>query len=112
MNSQRRLVGMGYSGHEEGKNNPAMQNIPQVGPIPCGGYTINAPFDSATHGPYCLRLEPDTTNEMFGRSGFLMHGDSVVHRGMASLGCIIQLHDVRQQVWKSNDHRLRVVSGI
>jgi hypothetical protein len=111
LNAQRRLVGMGYSGHDEGKNNPAMQNLSRVGPIPCGTYTIGAPFDSESHGPYCLPLTPDTDNEMFGRSGFLMHGDSIVHPGMASLGCIIQLHAVRETVWKSGDHRLKVVCG-
>ena len=103
------LVGIGYSGHGEGKNNPALQDQHDVGPLPCGTYTIGAPFNSATHGPYCLRLEPDAANQMFGRSGFLMHGDSIVHPGMASLGCIIQMHAVRQAVWTSGDRRLEVV---
>jgi hypothetical protein len=26
----------GYSGHREGKNNPEMQNVVGVGPLPCG----------------------------------------------------------------------------
>jgi hypothetical protein len=111
LNAQRRLIGIGYSGHAEGKNDPALQNEPNIGPIPCGTYTIGAPFDSPGHGPYCLRLEPDPANQMFERSGFLMHGDSIVHPGMASMGCIIQLHAVRLQVWESGDHKLEVVPG-
>ena len=34
---------LGYSGHGEGKNNPAMQKVPNVGPIPVGKYTIGQP---------------------------------------------------------------------
>lgn len=103
------LVGIGYSGHESGKNNPAMQSHRGLGPIPCGVYIVGLPFDSPEHGPYCLRLTPQPENEMFGRSGFLMHGDSIVHPGMASLGCIIQLHATRQRVWESGDHLLEVI---
>ena len=111
LSSKRRLVGIGYSGHDQGKNNPALQSVPGEGPIPCGTYSIGAPFECPSHGPYCLRLEADSSNTMFGRSGFLIHGDSIVHPGMASLGCIIQLHAVRQLIWDSGDHRLQVVSG-
>ena len=111
LDAGQQLVGIGYSGHSEGKNNPSLQNVADIGPIPCGDYTICAPFDSPSHGPYCLPLIPDLTSPMFGRSGFLMHGDSIVHPCMASLGCIIQLHDTRIKVWQSGDHRLRVVAG-
>jgi hypothetical protein len=112
LDAKRRLISIGYSGHAEGKNNPALQSHANLGPIPCGTYTITAPFDSPDHGPYCLRLAADASNQMFARAGFLMHGDSVVHPGMASLGCIIQLHAIRMRVWESDDHRLNVVSGL
>lgn len=101
-------VAFGYSGAGDGKNNPAMQEVHNVGPLPRGGYTINAPQDTVTHGPYVLPLTPDTENEMFGRAGFLMHGDSVVHPGTASEGCIIMPRAVREQVWGSGDTRLTV----
>lgn len=106
------LVGVGYSGKGPGKNNPAMQEVQFVGPIPCGFYTIGAPFESEKHGPYCLPLTPDKDNTMFGRSAFLIHGDAKFHLGEASEGCIIQARDVRERVWNSGDHRLQVVSGI
>ena len=103
------FVGKGYSGAGEGKNNPQAEGEPNVGPIPKGTYTIEAPVDTVTHGPYVLRLDPNEANEMYGRAGFLMHGDSVVHPGTASEGCIIMARPVREQVWASGDITLEVV---
>lgn len=102
-------VAFGYSGAGDGKNNPAMQDAHNVGPIPQGAYTINEPKDTVTHGPYVLPLTPDAENEMFGRAGFLIHGDSVVHPGTASEGCIIVPRAVREQIWASGDTRMTVV---
>ena len=34
-------VSAGYSGANEGKNNPAMEDVPDVGPIPRGDWTIS-----------------------------------------------------------------------
>ena len=99
----------GYSGAREGKNNPDMQDVANVGPLPRGNYSIDAPVDTVTHGPYVLRLEPAAENEMFGRAGFLIHGDSVVHPGTASEGCIILARAIRERIWKSGDHKLAVV---
>lgn len=91
------LLGTGYSGFEQGKNNPALQAIHDVGPIPRGLYMIGHPQDlnGGSHGPYVLPLSPDPGNEMAGRSGFLLHGDSLELPGFASRGCIIQTHSVR-----------------
>src|SRR5689334_15812598 len=78
----------GYSGHGEGKNNPAMQAVRDVGPIPCGRWSIEGPpIDTAVHGPFVLHLEPEPGTDTFGRSGFLIHGDSREHPGEASHGC-------------------------
>lgn len=105
------VVGIGYSGFADEKNNPEAQDIHQVGPIPCGVYEIEPPRDTHTHGPFVLPLKPDPANEMHGRDGFLMHGDSVHAPGTASLGCIIQSRDVRTKVWASGDRQLKVVQG-
>ena len=105
------VVGIGYSGLGNGRNNPQAEAIHQVGPIPCGLYTVQPPRDTQTHGPFVLPLTPDPSNEMFGRDGFLMHGDSVRAPGTASLGCIIQSRDVREKVWQSGDRQLKVVTG-
>lgn len=104
------VVAQGYSGHGDGKNNPAMQNVRQVGPIPCGFYDIGDPVDTISHGPFVLPLEPNPENEMFGRSGFRIHGDSKEHPGEASIGCIIMPRPVRERVHQSGDTVLKVVS--
>ena len=105
-------VARGYSGFESGKNNPDMQNVPNVGPIPQGGWTIEKPaYDSPDHGPHVMRLIPRPETETLTIVGFLMHGDSVQHAGSASHGCIIMPRPIREQVSSSPDNDLEVVSG-
>lgn len=106
------LVGVGYSGAPSAKNDLTQVSVRDVGPIPPGGYSIAAPVDTQTHGPYVMWLTPDPTNLMFGRSAFGIHGDSVVSPGTASEGCIIMSRDVRTRIWNSGDHELRVVDKI
>lgn len=100
---------VGYSGQPECKNDPTKCSIPNKGPIPPGRYTIEAPRDTETHGPFVLGLAPHPENEMFGRSAFLIHGDSVSKPGTASQGCVIQPRAVRERVWASGDRELEVV---
>jgi len=105
------LVGTGYSGFDNGKNNPDMQAVPDVGPIPRGDWTIvGPPFNTAEHGPFVLRLDPSPATNTFGRDGFLMHGDSIQAPGTASKGCIIMPRTVREAVWNSGDKELEVVA--
>jgi len=111
-------VAVGYSGYDnpqtgqQGKNNPDLESVPEVGPIPVGQYSIGAPEDTVTHGPFVLPLTPDAANQMFGRDGFLIHGDSVVEPGTASRGCIIMARPVRDEVATSGDAALEVISGV
>jgi type VI secretion system (T6SS) effector TldE1-like protein len=108
-----RHAATGYSGAGEGRNNPAMESVPNVGPIPRGEWRIiGPPRNSADHGPYVLKLEPTADTETFGRSGFLMHGDSKQHPGSASQGCIILPRAVRESVWNSGDRDVKVVAEI
>lgn len=122
-------LGYGYSGAPPlGKNNAAMQDTRDVGPIPQGLYTIHLPPQCLSdlsgappricvycggagthkHGPFVLRLEADPENEMFDRDGFLIHGDSIEHPGYASKGCIVLSRPIREQIAQSLDQRLRV----
>jgi hypothetical protein len=104
-------VATGYSGSGSGKNNPEMQQIRNVGPIPQGDWTIvGPPINTAEHGPYVLALKPAPDTNTFCREGFLMHGDSVQSPGAASQGCIILARTVREQVWNSDDRDLKVVA--
>lgn len=107
-----KLLASGYSGFGIAKNDPAAQEIPNQGPIPQGEYLIMPPQDSLTHGPFAMRLYPEADNEMYGRSGFMIHGDSLEHPGAASDGCIILTRTARETIWSSGDHQLQVVSGL
>jgi hypothetical protein len=105
-------VDNGYSGCDEGKNNPSMQAVVDMGPIPQGSWTIiGPPFATTEHGPNVLRLEPVVGTNTFGRDGFLMHGDNVHFPGTASKGCIIMPPNTRLGVWASQDLTLEVVAA-
>lgn len=105
-----KLVATGYSGFGAAKNNPAMESHVNVGPVPRGRWTIDLEsFDSETHGPVCMRLMPCHGTETFGRGGFMVHGDSIAHPGMASHGCIILPRPVRTAISQSGDSDLEVV---
>lgn len=103
------ISGNGYSGHDPHKNDIGAQNIPNVGPIPVGKYTIGPPFTHPACGPVSMRLSPEPGNQMFDRAGFLIHGDSISRPGRASDGCIILPRDIRQQIADSDDNDLTVV---
>lgn len=103
-------LGTGYSGQPECRNDPSKCGVHNHGPIPPGRYSIGAPIEhTESHGPFVLPLTPHPDNEMHGRSGFLIHGDSVAHPGTASQGCIIMGRAVREAVRASGDDELEVV---
>ena len=111
LNDEGKLVCVGYAGREAGKNNPHMQNVIGIGPLPRGFYTAQTPADDAVVGKYAMRLIPDPSNEMFGRNSFFLHGDSTEHPGLASHGCIVMPRAVREQFWSTcKDHRIEVVT--
>jgi hypothetical protein len=120
--------GCSYAGRGEGKNNPVLQDVragcrlsqgewvpvdgltpDDWGPLPCGLYVMQSPVDTTTHGPYVIWLTPDEANEMFGRSGFGWHGDSLENPGLASEGCICSPRTLRNSGWASPDHQLQVI---
>jgi hypothetical protein len=108
------LVATGYSGSGAHRNQPADQSVADLGPIPAGAYSLGAPecVDAPEpHGPFVIRLIPAASNQMFGRDGFLIHGDSVEHPGTASHRCIILPRAIREAIAGSGDHDLRVVSS-
>jgi Protein of unknown function (DUF2778) len=101
------LFSSGYSGHGVGKNEPSAQQVPNTGPIPVGAYQIGLPFDDPHKGPCVMSLTPHPANLMFGRSGFLIHGDNATHD--ASEGCIILPPWARQSLARSGDKLLVVL---
>src|SRR5450755_2460166 len=74
----------GYSGSGAGKDNPQMEGVPEVGPIPAGTYRIGMAYDDTKRkngkGPVVMRLTPQNHNA-HGRTNFLIHGDSIEHPG-------------------------------
>jgi hypothetical protein len=104
------VSGIGYSGAVGFKNDPANCQLKMRGPIPPGFYTITKPsFNDPTHGPVVMRLTPDPANNMYGRDGFMIHGDSIEHPGAASEGCIILSRPVREDIEASPDAILQVI---
>lgn len=110
-------VALGYAGWDdgdgicepgEGKNLPGAEAIRNVGPLPVGRYHIGPPMHHPTAGPYTLRLEPDPSNDMHGRSGFLIHGGNA--NGSASQGCIVLPLAARAMITNSLDYELVVVA--
>lgn len=113
-NAAGELVATGYSGHGDGVNNPALEGVRNVGPLPRGRWMIGPPRDvpiGGAHGPYVLPLTAKAGTETYGRDGFLIHGDAVEHAGAqaASEGCLILARPIRERLWSSGDHELEVV---
>jgi hypothetical protein len=99
------FVATGYSGAAAGRNNPAEQAVPNLGPIPQGLYRIGPPFDAVRQGPCVMRLTP-LGHDALGRDGFLIHGDNLTHN--ASTGCIILPRATREAIAASPDRDLVV----
>lgn len=103
----------GYSGHDYGLNNPGLEIITSAGPIPQGGYTIGPEQLNVTRTglklPSSMRLTPNADNWMYGRGGFLIHGDNSKGDRSASEGCIVLTKNIRDRIGRSEDNVLRVI---
>ena len=94
---------LGYSGRGVGKNNPLYERVPNVGPIPRGVWIIGKAFNTPDHGPIVMTLMFNRNvghaeTSPFGRSGFLMHGDSAERPGLVSKGCIVLPRPTREVI--------------
>lgn len=96
-----KFEGTGYSGTGDGRNNPDMQNVQNVGPIPQGGYVIGESYDDPHLGPCVMHLDAKDGTETFGRSLFRIHGDDARHD--ASHGCVILGPAIRHLIAASPD---------
>jgi|SRR5579863_3957749 len=101
------FVAAGYSGAGTGRNNPTLEAVPNVGPIPRGLYRIGPRFDAVKQGPCVMRLTP-LGHDALGRDGFLIHGDNLTHD--ASTGCVILPHQTREAIAASPDRDLVVAA--
>ena len=90
-------------------NNPDMQYVRGVGPLPQGRYHIDGVYNSKQVGPYALILRPEPGTDTKGRGDFRVHGDNKSGNHSASNGCIIMPRGVREQMWLFKDHTVQVV---
>jgi type VI secretion system (T6SS) effector TldE1-like protein len=109
------FMASGYAGgdkglHKEGINNPAYEQVHNVGPLPQGLYTMGIPVEGSHLGPLAIPLIPDPNNQMFGRSDFFVHGDHIGAPGTASDGCMIFAHDIRTLLSKSDERQIQVIA--
>lgn len=107
------IISRGYSGYKRGKNNPSLQGVIGIGPIPRGKWKIVEVYNSAQVGPFAITLHAvdaalDDRHDLTGRNGFRIHGDSIKSPGNASHGCIILPRYVREKIWNSKDRELLV----
>lgn len=91
------LIGHGYSGNGDAINDPAQTDKHAHGPLPVGHYSIGSAEDRPQSvGAFALPLTPDPANQMFGRSGFFVHGDNPQQNQTASDGCVVTARPVRE----------------
>jgi len=102
--------GIGYSGLGGDKNAPADQSMTGLGPIPAGAWTIGPPHADPVLGPHVMALTPAEGTDTFGRSAFFIHGDSLLHPGQGSHGCICLSLPLRTEISSSGDNDLTVVA--
>ena len=110
-------VDLAWSGYGENRNKPELQNVPHIGCIPRGKYTIGKAYTSTTGlGKMVMNLEPFKENEMYGRSLFRFHGykkdDPKTQTNeslLSSHGCIVTEYNIRVMINESEDKFLEVV---
>lgn len=112
-----------YSGQFPGGfNNPKMEGVENVGPIPAGCYVVGRP-DNPPYpgkGPYVMRLMPDPPTRArilaLGRNpdSFLCHGKPEPPKDIraGSDGCICADEPTRHRIYQSGDVILYVISGL
>lgn len=100
----------GYAGNGPGLNNPDAQDVQNVGPLPRGKYRMsNFVQAHPTVGSCAIELSPYSTNQMFGRSGFFIHGLAIMDPLHSSHGCpIIGNNNHRIEMWQHADHCFEV----
>lgn len=107
-----KLIGVGYSGHGDGLNNPKLDTVVAVGPIPSGLWEITDwTITGHDKGPLVATLRAIALDKDSHRAGFLIHGDNKQQDHSASHGCIVASYSIRKQLFQSNQTKLLVKAG-
>jgi Protein of unknown function (DUF2778) len=75
-----------HSGTGQYKDNPSSVNMKGQGSTPPGVYTLSM-RESLFHGEEALRMNPGSSNQMYGRDGILVHRP--LRQGGGSAGCTV-----------------------
>ncbi len=104
-----KLLQIGYSGAPDFINQTEFEGRKNQGPIPRGLYSFGQRYGNHPKlGPMSIALIPDAKNNMFGRSDFMIHRDSLSKPGTASQGGIILGRVARNMVWNNTREKLLV----
>lgn len=109
------LLATGFAGRnvddQKGLNNPLLQGVKSIGPLPRGFYDMVAWHQQhPSVGAMAIELKPQPGTDMLGRNSFLIHGLSMMNPLASSHGCIILgTGDTRLSIWRSGDRVLEVV---
>ena len=105
----------GYSGRGEGKNNPRLQDVRDVGPIPEGFWTMKSVQQTPTQVSIWLEPYPGSPVFNFDRDpmSFLIHGDykDPKKKGKASKGCPIFDKEYRDKIAEQLGETFIVISS-
>lgn len=110
------FIAKGYAGRGRGLNNPALQGLRALGPLPRGKWRMVEMRNSPNTGPVTIVLHAidatpnNDTHDETGRGAFRIHGDNVKGDRSASHGCIILPRWLRERMWASKDHEIEVVA--
>lgn len=102
-------IGKGYSGHGEGLNNPKLEMVHSLGPLPKGLWELGMFFDDKHLGVTVCALKP-TDQDVFGRGGFFIHGDNKLMNFTASDGCIILSRKLREAIRDSGEKYIEIIN--
>ena len=95
-------------GHLQGRNNPRLQAVKCIGPLPQGVYRVG---EWGTHSVVGQNSAPLTQigGDSFGRGDFFIHGPGADYAN-SSEGCIVIPHDDRMRVIALNPTTITVVA--
>ena len=95
-----RILAFGYSGHGFYRDDPHAEKRSNEGPLPAGTYQLSGPVSTTLGGkevgPSSWHLNL-ITGKLYGRAGFMIHGDTEEEDHSASDGCIVTPYWVRSQ---------------
>lgn len=101
-------LGYGYAGRDKGLNSPDHEMVKNTGPIPKGLWELGIWHTSKEFGPIVCFLRPIGGQNVFGRGGFMIHGDNKKMNYTASEGCIILSRNLRKLIRDSGEKQIVV----